>query len=90
MTLAALGWGVWWAGLVLARFWPQLSPGFLSGRALVTGLSVACAIPGLILALSTIRARRSWLPFAAVAIFANVSLLLMPVLLKGMSLPAAP
>ena len=87
MTLAALGWGVWWVGLFLARFWPEISPSFLSGRALITALSVLCALPGLVLALLTVRARRSWLPFSLVAIFANLSLLLLPWLLDGQSLP---
>ena len=84
MTLAALGWGVWWAGLVLARFAPGIAPDFLSGRTLITALSFACAIPGLVLALGTVRAKRSWLPFAALAIFANASLLVMPWLLEGL------
>lgn len=87
MTLATCGWGVWWVGVLLVRFWPDLSPGIVSGRALITALSVACALPGLLLALATVRARRSWLPFACVAIFANLSLLLLPLLLDGLSLP---
>ena len=84
MTLAALGWGVWWTGLVLARFAPWLAPDFLSGETLIMVLSVACAVPGLLLALMTVRAKRSWLPFAAVAVFANASLLAMPWLLEGL------
>ena len=84
MTLAAVGWGVWWTGLLLARLAPWLSPDFLSGRTLITVLSVACAVPGLLFALSTVRAKRSWLPFAAVAVFANASLLAMPWLLNGL------
>ncbi|MFT5830222.1 MAG: hypothetical protein ACI9D0_000805 [Bacteroidia bacterium] len=47
-------------------------------------LSVGCAVPGLLLALMTVRAKRSWLPFAAVAVFANASLLVMPWLLEGL------
>jgi hypothetical protein len=37
--------------------------------------------------LRTLRARRSWLPFAMIAIFANLALLLLPILLDGYSLP---
>jgi hypothetical protein len=83
MTLAAVGWGVWWTGLVLARFAPWIAPEFWSGRTLITVLSVACAVPGLVLGLSTMRAKRSWLPFAMVAVFANASLLVTPWLLQG-------
>ncbi len=87
MTLATLGWGVWWIGLVLARFAPWLAPEFLSGRTLVTALSSVLGGLGLVLALLTVRARRSWLPFAVVAIFANLSLLLLPMLLSGWETP---
>jgi hypothetical protein len=87
MTLATLGWGVWWVGLLLARFAPWLAPDFLSGRTLVTTLSSILAALGLVLALLTVRAKRSWLPFAAVAIFANLSLLLLPLLLQGLETP---
>ncbi len=88
MSLAALGWGVWWVGLFLARFAPWLAPDFLSGRTLITALSVLCALPGLLLAILTLRARRSWMPFALLAIFANGSLLLLPFLLSGWEPPA--
>lgn len=84
MTLASLGWGVWWVGLFLARFWPDLAPDFLSGRTLITALSTILATIGLLLAILTLRAKRSWLPFALVAIFANLSLLLLPFLLDGL------
>lgn len=87
MTLASCGWGVWWVGVFLAHFWPDLSPGFISGRALITAVSLAFAVPGLLLALLTLRARRSWLPFAFVAILANLALLSLPFLLDGTSVP---
>ena len=87
MTLATLGWGVWWVGLFLARFAPWLAPDFLSGRSLVTALSTILGGLGLVLAVLTIRATRSWLPFALVAIFANLSLLLLPLLLSGLETP---
>jgi len=87
MTLATLGWGVWWVGLFLARFAPWLAPDWLSGRTLVTALSSVLGGLGLLLALFTVRANRSWLPFALVAIFANLSLLLLPLLLSGWETP---
>lgn len=86
-TLATLGWGVWWVGLFLARFAPWLAPDWLSGRTLVTALSSVLGGLGLLLALFTVRANRSWLPFALVAIFANLSLLLLPLLLSGWETP---
>ena len=87
MILASFGWGVWWIGVVIVRFWPDLSLTFVSGRAVITALSVAFGVPGLAFGLLTLRARRSWLPFAMIAIFANLALLLLPILLDCYSLP---
>ncbi|MAB79013.1 MAG: hypothetical protein CMJ89_06620 [Planctomycetes bacterium] len=76
MTLASLGWGTWWVMLFLHRFAPSLEPGLTAPNA----ISTLFAIPGLLLALATLRARRSWIAFALVPLFANASLLLVPTL----------
>ena len=91
MTLAALGWGVWWTGLLVARLAPELAaslvPDWLPGRLLVALLAELFAVPGLFLAIWTFRAQRSWLPFTAIAVFANLSLVLLPWLAAGVEPP---
>lgn len=77
MTLATLGWGVWWVSILLHKFVPGLSPGL--GATYV----VTCALAGVgfVLAFFTIRARTIWVLLAGVPIFANGTLLMLPVLL---------
>jgi len=78
MTLATLGWGVWWFSVLLHKFMPGLTPGL--------GLTyvVTCALAGLgfCLAFFTLRARLIWVLLAGVPMFANGTLLLLPVLLS--------
>lgn len=74
MVLATLGWSAWWFVLLVHRIAPErelslLVPSIISTTAAVLGLAVA------ILAL---RARRSWILFVLVPLFANASLLLVP------------
>ncbi len=77
MTLATLGWGVWWVSVLLHKFVPGLSPGL--GATYV----VACALAGVgfCLACFTVRARLIWVLLAGVPMFANGTLLMLPVLL---------
>ena len=77
MTLATLGWGVWWVSVLLHKFVPGLSPGL--GATYV----VTCALAGVgfCLACFTVRARLIWVLLAGVPMFANGTLLLLPVLL---------
>ncbi len=77
MTLATLGWGVWWVSLLLHKYVPGLSPGL--GATYV----VTCALAGVgfCLALLTLRARLIWVLLAGVPMFANGTLLMLPVLL---------
>src|SRR6185503_3956157 len=74
MILATLGWGTWWCVLFLHRF----APGFEFPLALPGSISTAAALLGLVVALLTLRARRAWVLFALVPLFANGSLLFMP------------
>lgn len=77
MTLATLGWGVWWVSILLHKLVPGLSPGL--GATYVVTCTVAGA--GLVLALFTVRARLIWVLLAGVPIFANGTLLMLPILL---------
>lgn len=74
MTFASLGWGVWWVMLVLRRFAPELSISLAVPDAVSTG----CALVGFLIAVLTLRARRSWLMFVAIPLLANASLFFMP------------
>ena len=74
MTLATVGWGLIWASLAVAKLgWTPPAP-WIYAAAGVPG------ILGLIYALLTVRARRTWLFMAVVAIFANGSLVALPFL----------
>lgn len=76
MTLASAGWGTWWILLFLHRFAPGLTPGL----GLPGFLSTVFALAGLLVALLTVRARRSWILFSMIPLLANVSLLFVPTL----------
>lgn len=77
MTLATLGWGVWWVSVLLHKFVPGLSPGL--GATYV----ITCTLAGVgfCLAFFTLRARLIWVLLAGVPMFANGTLLMLPVLL---------
>ena len=85
MTLASLGWVTWW----IVAFVHKLGPGLEIKLLLPSVLSTAFASLGLMQALLTIRAGRSWLAFAAVPLLANASLLLVPWLAWEMAKRAA-
>ena len=74
MCLASVGWATWWVMLLIERVAPNHLPG-LFWPSLV---STVFASLGLLLALLTVRARRSWLLFTLVPLFANTSLLFVP------------
>lgn len=80
MTLASLGWGVWWLYAFLVYFVPECAP---SSRA-VQWFGVAFALPGFLIALWTIRARLSWIVVTLVPLCANGSLLAMPIVMKAL------
>ena len=77
MTLATAGMGIWAATVVWMivdrRSAPSLETAFL--------VSSLFSLPGWILGLLTLRAKRSWLAFALVPIALNTMLLVMPWLL---------
>jgi len=74
MILATLGWGTWWCVLIAHHFAPQRE----LSLALPSILSTTLAASGLLVAILTLRARRSWVLFTLAPLFANASLLLVP------------
>lgn len=86
MTLASLGWGTWWVLLFLHRFRPGWVPEEPSVPAVI---STTFAIAGLLVALFTLRAQRSWLYFVMIPLMANTSLLFVPLLASELFAPAA-
>ena len=80
MTLASLGWGTWWVILFLRRFAPDLT----IGLAIPGAISTTFAILGFLVAVLTLRAKRSWLFFAHIPLMANASLFAMPWLAREM------
>lgn len=74
MTLATLGWGVVWCSLALAK-WGWAAPA--SAIYVVSGVPAAL---GVVFALTTMRVRRTWALMTTVALFANASLLALPLL----------
>lgn len=80
MTLASFGWGVWWVWLFWRRIAPDSAPG-LQGTGWLGG---GFATLGLVFAVLTIRAGRTWLLFVVTAILANVGLLLLPWVISGL------
>lgn len=74
MSMASLGWAVWWVTLVLARFAPNARPDLR-----VTEWAAGVfAVIGFAAALWAFRAKLAWLLIMAIALFANGSLLVMP------------
>ena len=75
MSLATLGWGAWWLALIGVK----IAPGSADVLALVaTVVSGLFALLGLLIAAATLRARRTWILFVLLPLFANASLLAMP------------
>lgn len=75
MSLATFGWAAWWLALIGAK----LAPGSAEGLAVAAGfVSGVLALFGLMIAALTLRARRTWILFVLVPLFANASLLAMP------------
>ena len=74
MTLATLGWATWWLCLIVRRF----APDWHVPLAVPSAISTALALFGFAIAVLTLRARRSWILFTLVPLFANSSLLFVP------------
>ena len=73
MTFASLGWGTWWV-LLLVKKLTGASPDLL----IPSILSTIFAILGLLVAVVTLRGRRSWLLFVTIPVLANASLFFLP------------
>jgi hypothetical protein len=74
MILATLGWGAWWCVLFLHRLAPERDISLV----LPSIVSTTAALLGLAVAVLALRARRSWILFVLVPLFANGSLLFVP------------
>jgi hypothetical protein len=74
MSLATWALGVWAVTLLLMDF----APGWAPTWGIATALSAVFALPGLALALLTLRAKRSWFLVAMVPVLANTMVLLLP------------
>jgi hypothetical protein len=74
MTLATLGAAVWGGALLWRALDPPTGPGLL-GTLLA---SAAFTVPGLILAVLTIRARTVWILLASIPICANGMMIVLP------------
>lgn len=80
MCFASLGWAAWWLALLGSRAVPSAAGWLVLAASAASGLF---GLPGLAIAALTVRARRTWLLFVAVPLFANASLLAMPWLARG-------
>ncbi len=77
MSLATLGWGVWWAAVALHRTAPAIAPSATA----TYGIAGALGCLGFAVALFTVRGQPLWLALTLVPLFANASLLALPWLL---------
>lgn len=80
MILATCGWGVWWLALVSFK----LIEGWRYDSSVPSIVAGAFAVPGLVLALLSLRGRRAWLLLALVPVFSNASLLVFPTVLDSL------
>ena len=77
MSFATLGWGSWWITAVLMKLAPSIAPDVR----VTCWVASTFALVGFLAALWSIRARLAWLLFTLVPLFANGSLLLVPLVL---------
>jgi len=78
MCFASMGWGSWWITVFLMRYFPSVAPG-IATTGWFAGIFAAF---GFAIAVFTVRARRTWLYFTLVPLFANASLFLVPWLVE--------
>jgi len=74
MSMASLGWALWWITLILLRFAPAAAPDVRITEWLVG----ACALVGFLAAVWSFRAKLAWILIMSIALFANASLFAMP------------
>jgi hypothetical protein len=80
MCMASVGWAVWWVTLVAAHFSREHAPDLR----LSCWLAGAFAAVGLLAAIWGIRAKLAWILFMLIPMFANASLLAMPLVLSSL------
>lgn len=85
MSMASLGWAVWWTILMLARFAPHAAPDVRVAE----WAAGACGVVGFAAALWSFRAKLAWILIMGIALFANGSLLAMPWVVDVMHLEGA-
>lgn len=85
MSMASLGWAVWWTILVLARFAPSVAPNLR----IAEWIAGSCAVVGFLAAVWSFRAKLAWILIMGIALFANGSLLVMPWVVDVMRLDRA-
>lgn len=76
MTLATCAMGVWGLTVVMMRLAPDETPSF----AVVFVLAALFAVPGFLLGVLTVRAKKAWLMLALVPLCANGMALVLPYL----------
>jgi len=74
MTLATLAMGVWGVTVVMLEVAPAHTPAF----EVVFAAAALFALPGFLLGLLTVRAKRAWLMLALVPLCANGMLIVLP------------
>jgi hypothetical protein len=82
MTLATLGWGTVWLTVVLLAVAPAWAPG-VGATYTTAGIFALC---GIACGLFTIRAKLAWILITLVPLFANGSLLLLPLIVPDPTL----
>lgn len=75
MSVATLGWASWWVALLVVKLSPEKVDAVLVAASVASAL---CGLLGLLLAAVTLRARRAWVFFVMIPLFANALLLAMP------------
>jgi hypothetical protein len=78
MTLASLGWGTVWLTVVLMKLLPEWAPGVVPAQ----WIACSFAFAGFCCGVFTLRAKLAWILITAVPLFANGSLLVLPLIVS--------
>ena len=82
MTLATLGWGTVWVTVVLMKLAPEWAPGVEAAE----WIASVFAFAGVCCGIFTLRAKLAWILITGIPLFANGSLLVLPLIVPD---PAA-
>jgi hypothetical protein len=74
MSLATLGWGLWWSALAWHRRFPDNPTNWI----VIYTATCCLAGVGMFYAFFTLRAKRSWVIMATLALVANLGLFVVP------------